>query len=320
MRFHNSIIVSLMALGAVSTCQTTNANEPQSQSEIFSQAWNSGKKANESTLQVQQIDANTFAIRQSLRTSFEAPFMYLIFGEKKVLLIDTGAEGVDLRGEIDKQIENWLARTGRDSISLVVMHTHGHGDHVSGDAGFEDRPDTVVVGHTPEDVATFFSLNNWPEQTATFDLGNRKIELLPTPGHHASHVMVFDKATGVIFSGDVIYPGRLYFQCGKMQEFKSSIDRVVTFASSHDVTWLLGGHIEMKAQAGKSFNSQKPSRTSEHLLELPISMATEIQDGLNTMLDEPTVKQFDEFVLFPHPANPTGMTPPNWCQTENKRK
>ncbi|MBL4870855.1 MAG: MBL fold metallo-hydrolase, partial [Robiginitomaculum sp.] len=297
MRIHNSLILSLMALGIMSACQTTNLSEPRHQSKIFSKAWNSGENAHEPTIQVQQIDTNTFVIRQSLRTSFEAPFMYLIFGEEKALLIDTGVEGVDLRTEIDKQIENWLVKTGRENISLVVMHTHGHGDHVGGDSGFEDRPNTVVIGHTPDDVAAFFGLDNWPTQTALFNLGNRAVEILPTPGHHASHVMVFDEETSVLFSGDVIYPGRLYFQCGKAQEFKSSINRVATFANTHDIAWVLGGHIEMKKQAGKSFKSQGAPRNGEHLLELPMSIITIIQDGLIEMGSAPRVTQFDDFVL-----------------------
>ena len=242
--------------------------------------------------------------------------MYLIFGEKKALLIDTGVAGIDLRAEVDTQIENWLVRTGRDNISLVVMHSHGYGDHVGGDSGFSDRQDTVIIGHKRADVAAFFGLDDWPTQTVIFDLGNREVELLPTPGHHASHVMVFDKETGILFSGDTIYPGRLYFQCGKTQEFTTSIDRVAAFANTRNVSWVLGAHIEMKAQAGKSFNTQGLSRTGEHLLELPASIITKIQGGLHAMQGKPKVNQFDEFALFPHPADPTGMTPPNWCEGE----
>lgn len=316
MRIHTSLITGLMALGFMTACQTASTSAPQPASEIFPQAWNSGVNTDEPTLQVQQIDTNTLAIRQSLRTSFEAPFMYLIFGEKKALLIDTGVAGIDLRAEVDTQIENWLVRTGRDNISLVVMHSHGYGDHVGGDSGFSDRQDTVIIGHKRADVAAFFGLDDWPTQTVIFDLGNREVELLPTPGHHASHVMVFDKETGILFSGDTIYPGRLYFQCGKTQEFTTSIDRVAAFANTRNVSWVLGAHIEMKAQAGKSFNTQGLSRTGEHLLELPASIITKIQGGLHAMQGKPKVNQFDEFALFPHPADPTGMTPPNWCEGE----
>ncbi|PHR59244.1 MAG: MBL fold metallo-hydrolase [Robiginitomaculum sp.] len=311
MQYFKLFVASIITLAVMSACAAVDTNN--SQSTLFSQPWNNGENVNEPAFHVQQIDANTLVIRQSLRTTFEAPFMYLIFGDEKALLIDTGVKGVNLRAEIDVQIKNWLTKTGRDTLSLIVMHTHGHGDHIGGDSGFEDRPNTVVIGHSPEEVSAFFGITDWPTQTVIFDLGNREIELLPTPGHHASHAMVFDKTTGILFSGDVVYPGRLYFQCSKMQEFKSSIDRVHIFANTYNVNWLLGGHIEMKAQPGKTFNSQQTSRSGEHLLELPVSIITEIQAGLSKMDGAPRVVEFDEFILFPHPADPAGMSPPNWC-------
>ncbi|MBL4617776.1 MAG: MBL fold metallo-hydrolase [Robiginitomaculum sp.] len=316
MNYFKSTIISLITIIFVSSCETEDFNN--SQSTIFSQSWNSGRSAKEPAFHVQQIDTNTIAIRQSLRTTLEAPFMYLVFGKKKALLIDTGVEGVNIRVEIDKQIENWLARTGQNSISLVVMHTHGHGDHVGGDTAFESRPDTVVIGHSLESVTNFFGFGNKPTQPISFNLGNRTVELLLTPGHHPSHIMVFDETTGILFSGDVIYPGRLYFQCGRIQEFTSSINRIASFANTHNIKWLLGGHIEMKKQAGITFSSGKISRTGEHLLELPVSIITEIKNGLNEMAGEPRVTQFNEFVLFPHPINPAGMSPPDWCNVDSK--
>jgi hydroxyacylglutathione hydrolase len=317
MRLHRLLVAGAIVLGALSACEAPESSPLQPASTLFPQRWNSGVNADEPAFQVQQIDQNTLAIRQSLRTTFEAPFLYLIFGDEKALLIDTGVEGVDLRTEIDDLVNDWLDRNRLDSLSLVVMHSHGHSDHVGGDAGFENRPDTVVIGHKAEDVVAFFDLNNWPTRSAPFDLGNRIVNVLPTPGHHDSHVMVFDEATGILFSGDVIYPGRLYFQCGKSGEFKASIDRVASFAREREVNWLLGGHIEMKTQPGKTFDAQRPSRKGEHLLELPASIIADVQDALSDMGDEPRVMQFDEFVLFPHPTDPTGKSPPDWCLSEN---
>ena len=317
MRIHKRFIIGLMAFAIVSACEINESGQARVASTLFAQPWNSGVNADEPAFQVQQIGPDTLAIRQSLRTTFEAPFMYLLFGDEKVLLIDTGVEGVDLRTEIDRQIDDWLVRSGRDHVSLIVMHSHGHGDHIGGDSGFEGRPDTVIVGHTPEDVAAFFGLKNWPTQSASFDLGNRAVDILPTPGHHPSHVMVFDEATGILFSGDAIYPGRLYFQCGKAAEVKASMDRVAAFAEDHDVHWILGGHIEMTATAGKSFNAQRPSRRNEHLLELPVSVIADIETGLSDMGDQPRVKPFDAFVLFPHPVDPAGKSPPDWCLGES---
>lgn len=256
-------------------------------------------------------------IRQSLQTSFEAPFIYLLFGEDKALLIDTGAGGVDLRSMVDRQIDDWLVANGRDSISLVVMHSHAHGDHVAGDEQFADRAATVIVGHGVEDVAAFFDIDRWPNETRAFDLGRRTVDIIPTPGHHDTHVMVFDRSTRLLFSGDVLYPGRLYFQCGKAREFTNSIDRIAEFANARDVSWILGAHIELAREPGKSYNSNELVRANERLLEMTPATINSVQSALSQMGDRIRVEPYDNFILFPHPADPRGKQPPDWCLEES---
>jgi len=305
---------SALLLGNISACGTSGPPVQAVPSDLFAQPWNSGVDPHEPPFQVQVIDPDTYVLRQSLWTSFEAPFLYLLFGDDRALLIDTGVEGVDLRGEVDRLIAQHLADTGRASLPLVVMHTHGHGDHVGGDAEFIDRPDTVIVGHSAEEVAAFFGITDWPESTGALDLGGRMVEILPTPGHHPSHVMVYDAASHILFSGDAIYPGRLFFECGKTDEYAASIDRVTQFAKTHQVDWLLGGHVEMKAKPGQAFGQQAKSRRGEHVLELPASAIGDVQAAFAGIGDYPRVTPFAEFVLLPHPADPQGKTPPDWCK------
>ena len=307
-------LVSAMLLGNVSACETSGQSAGTPPSTLFAQPWNSGIDPHEPAFQVQAIDADTYVLRQSLRTSFEAPFLYLLFGNESALLIDTGVEGADLRSEVDQLIDQHLADTGRAMLPLVVMHTHGHGDHVGGDAGFVDRPDTVIVGHSAEEVAAFFGIADWPEGIGAFDLGGREVRILPTPGHHPSHVMVYDPATHILFSGDAIYPGRLFFECDKADAYAASIDRVAQFAGTHPVDWLLGGHVEMKAKPGQAFGQQAKSRRGEHVLELPVSAIDDVRAAFAGISDYPRVTPFAEFVLLPHPADPRGKSPPDWCK------
>jgi glyoxylase-like metal-dependent hydrolase (beta-lactamase superfamily II) len=305
------------ALSLLSGCGATDRDAPSApQSTLFAQAWNSGLSRDEPAFQSQALDADTFVIRQSIHTTFEAPFLYLLFGKDRALLIDTGVEGAPLRPEVDRLIAAWLAANSREAIPLVVMHSHGHGDHVGGDAGFANRPETVVIGHSAAEVASFFGIADWPADISAYDLGERVVDILPTPGHHASHVMVFDRATRIMFSGDAVYPGRLYFQCENLATYKASIDRVAVFGARRNVRWLLGGHIEMKARPKELFNADDRSRRGEHALELAPSVLSDIQDALAAMGDAPRVESHDSFVLFPHPADPRGKKPPDWCLTE----
>ena len=297
----------------ISACQSSVPEVTSPPSTLFTSPWNSGIDKSEPGFHIQNIDVNTVVFRQSLRTTFEAPFIYLLFGEDRALLIDTGVEGEELRVEVDKQIAKWLLAKKRKNIELTVMHTHAHGDHIGGDSSFENRPNTQIIGHTPEAIADFFGISNWPSGSVTYDLGGRLVDILPTPGHHPAHVMVFDKATQILFTGDTIYPGRIYFKCGKLDELTKTIDKVAAFAKTHEVKWILGGHVEMKATPGETFPQDKKSRRGEHLLELPVSIISEIQAGLKDMKSELIITEYDEFVLLPHPADPRGKQPPNWC-------
>ena len=171
--------------------------------------WIDGTQASEPQMQVQRYDADTFVIRQSVKTNFEAPFLYLLFGKDRALLLDTGAGGLQVRPTIDGVIEGWLKAHHRTSIPLVVAHSHGHGDHHMGDSEFKDRPHTTVVGLTAPDVAAYFGITDWPNQIATFDLGGRRLSIIPTPGLQPAHILVFDEKTRLLLSGDSLYPGRL---------------------------------------------------------------------------------------------------------------
>ena len=299
--------LSIFALSAVvlSSC-ASSSGEVTSSSTLFGQPWISGLAKNEPPLQAQQYDRDTVVIRQSLRTSFEAPFMYLIFGETIALLIDTGAGGIDLRSVVDQQIAAWLEASGREKISLVVMHSHAHGDHTAADEQFVDRADTVIVGHGVEDVANFFLIEDWPNRSRAFDLGGRIVDIIPTPGHHDTHVMVYDRAQRLLFSGDVIYPGRLYFQCRKIGELKNSINRIAEFANTRDVSWILGSHIELAQEPGKAFDSSDLVRKDERLLELTLATITDIQSALSQVGNFPRVKPYNDFILFPYSADPRG--------------
>jgi glyoxylase-like metal-dependent hydrolase (beta-lactamase superfamily II) len=305
--------ITLVAALCLAACAPPAAAQ---KSELFAQPWDAGLSKAEPAFQVQALDKDTLVLRQSIHSTFEAPFLYLLFGRDKALLIDTGVAGAPLRAEVDRHIDAWLKANGRKSIPLVVMHSHAHGDHVGGDTGFAGRPDTAVVGHAPADVAGFFGITAWPTQIAAFDLGGRVVDVIPTPGHHPSHVMVFDRATRLLFSGDAIYPGKLYFQCGRAAEYRASVDRVAAFAATRNVRWLLGAHIEMRAAPGKSFEAQDRARRDEHLLELRPAVLGEIQAALSKMGPNVRVEAHDDFILFPHPADPRGKSPPDWCLAE----
>jgi hydroxyacylglutathione hydrolase len=91
--------------------------------------------------QVHRFDESTYILRQNKCLDFEAPFLYLLFGQNKTLLLDTGAQPahghvLPVRQTVQSIIHQWLASHGRQSIDLIVAHSHSHSDHTHGDAQF----------------------------------------------------------------------------------------------------------------------------------------------------------------------------------------
>lgn len=269
---------------------------------LFAERWIDGTNGAEPVAQVQALDADTFVIRQSIKTNFEAPFLYLLFGRDKALLIDTGAEGGVIRPVVDRVISEWLAAHGRKSIPLVVAHSHAHGDHVAGDSAFRDRPETVVVGLKPSDVAAFFGIEPWPGDIAIFDLGGRALSIIPTPGHQAAAMMVYDPRLRILLSGDTLYPGRLYIPVNFLADNRASIDRLAGFVRTHPVRAVLGAHIEMTQTPGRDYAHEVLEHPDEHPLELPPAEIAELRSGLKAKLDTPDQLQVhDRFIIVPVP-------------------
>ncbi len=271
--------------------------------------WIDGTAASEPQMQVQRYDADTFVIRQSVKTNFEAPFLYLLFGKDRALLLDTGAGGLKVRPTIDGVIAEWLAAHHRASIPLVVAHSHAHGDHRAGDAEFRERPDTTVVGLTPPEVAAFFKIADWPHDIVTFDLGGRALSIIPTPGHQPAHIMVFDPKTRLLLSGDSLYPGRLYVPDGQMPTFRDSIDRVAAFTKDKRVSHILGAHIEMTVVPGKDYADAVLAHPNERALELPYADLAELQAAAHAEGDPPKRDVHPDFILFPRPPAPPPPKP-----------
>lgn len=261
--------------------------------------WNAGLVADEPLAQVHHLDEHTVVIRQSLRTSREAPFVVLLFGNERACLWDTG-DGRDpekwpLRQLVDGLVESWLTDHPRDEYHLSVIHSHSHADHTSGDEQFRNRPDTTVVGVELSEVREFFGLTDWPEGSASFDLGGRELVVVPSPGHHETAVSVLDPYTGLLLSGDTVYPGRLYVR--DMEAFLATTAKLAKWAESGAISTVLGGHIEADRD-GQEYALGVQEHPDEASPFLSPSRLVELRDAARSIADSPGVHRFDTFVIY----------------------
>ncbi len=252
----------------------------------------------EPDIQVHQYNADTYILRQSLCTNFEGPFMYLLFGQDKVLMQDTGAGGIAIADAVYAIIDEWLAANEQESIQLIVSHSHAHGDHVAGDGQFAGQPNTTVVGLSTAAVSAFFGITSWPTQIVEYDLGGgRIIDVIPIPGHHPAHIALYDRQTGVLFTGDTLYPGRLYIS--SFSAYVSSITRLVQFIEDKPVCHVLGTHIEMSNTPGDDFPFGATYHPDEHPLPLERGHLHELLDAVRSMQADPFIEVHDDFIVYP---------------------
>lgn len=268
----------------------------------FAAPWIDATHGPEPEMQVQRYDANTYVVRQSIKTNFEGPFIILFFGGNRVLQIDSGAGGLKIRPTIDRVIGDWSKANGKKSIQLVVAHSHSHHDHIAGDEEFAGRADTVVVGHSPEEVAAFFNIHSWPTEIVPFDLGGgRVLDIIPSPGHEPAEISVYDRTTHLLQLGDELYPGRLYIPTRDFKTYQATIDRVAEFTRSRPVAWILGNHIEMTQTPGRDYAMHVPSHPLEHRLELAPATLLELRTAVDAMGELPRLEVHDDFIIYPLP-------------------
>jgi glyoxylase-like metal-dependent hydrolase (beta-lactamase superfamily II) len=242
---------------------------------------------------------DTVILRQSKDADYEGPFVFLFFGDERALLLDTGATGDDaLRREVDALVGEWargLDRLDR-RFELVVAHTHAHGDHIAGDATFADRPDTVVVGTTADEVQRFFGFTAWPSEVVTFDLGGRQLELIGIPGHEEASIATYDERSSLLLTGDSVYPGRIYVT--DFPAFLDSMDRLVDFAESRTVAHVLGCHIEMTTEPGHDYPLGCRYQPDEPPLQMTVAQLREMRDAAVAVADRPGPHRFDDFWIY----------------------
>lgn len=129
-------------------------------------------------------------------------FMYLLEGEDKALLIDTGWGAGNLREFVEKLT----------SKPVLVTNTHGHLDHSGGNGEWESvmllpgaADDLFMCHRLPFDVSKL-PYPNYERKIVkggdVIDLGGRTIELIDISAHSNGSLAYLDRKNGYLFVGD----------------------------------------------------------------------------------------------------------------------
>lgn len=179
--------------------------------------------------EVYRIRPGVFAIYEPKQS--EEVISYLIVGQKRALLFDTGM-GIS---NIKKLAE------GITALPLNVLNSHTHNDHVGDNWRFSKQQiygmDTAFTrasakgsradaqaeitdgqlcgplpaGFDAKDYSTRpFQIGHWLHDGDVIDLGGRVLQVIAAPGHTPDSIALLDRQDQLLFTGDTYYPGPIF--------------------------------------------------------------------------------------------------------------
>lgn len=219
---------------------------------------------------VKKINNETFEIiDNSVGSNYV--MTYLLLGEKRALLIDSGYGGIDLPA---------IIRTITD-LPVTCVCTHGHLDHAMGaymfdeaylhsadfelfeehknpkwfeNMAFSKRGKVVPKEQfSPEYVAFIEKLINAErpcpkklEEIEYFDLGGRRVDWFRIPGHTQGSVAFFDEKYNLLFDGDACGMGVWLFlpESSPLKTYKKDLRKYYEYALSKGSPKRYVGHMK----------------------------------------------------------------------------
>ena len=168
-----------------------------------------------------RIDSHTWRLEDgSVR-------FFLLEGEDRAALLDSGMNCPEAAE---------LAKSLTDK-PLLLLTTHGDGDHISGAGSFPEiymhREDYLRCGVGERFPETAL---HEAEDGEVIELGNRPLKIIFIPGHTYGSIAVLDVKNRVLYSGDSVQKGHIYmFGCRRDREsFEGSLDRLIALQGEYD--------------------------------------------------------------------------------------
>jgi len=194
---------------------------------------------------IDQIDPLTFAIHEP--HYWQRTVMYLLVGNKRALIFDTGSGLADLSA-VTRELT---------SLPVTALASHMHWDHI----GCHSRYARIAAPAIPElrhrthgrwlvparrstltPRARSLRVTEWIEPGSIIDLGGRELALLLTPGHTPDSISLHDRARKQLFVGDFVYDGPLTFGLLPGSDFSAARSSAHHLAALSDVNMVLPGH------------------------------------------------------------------------------
>lgn len=198
---------------------------------------------------------------------------YLVCCEKtgEAVVIDPG-------GDEDRILD--LCRRRKATVRYIIA-THGHPDHVCGNARLREETGAPIVMHRDDavffwqpEVIDYFSILGLPQSPRPDRLvddgdiigfGSEQLQVIHTPGHTPGGICLYSKPH--CFTGDTLFAGgvgRTDFPGGSTTELLNSIRSRLLILPEDTVVWPGHGYEGNKSTIGRE------SRSNPFLVSTPV--------------------------------------------------
>ena len=221
---------------------------------------------------IRKINEKTYVISEY--NHYEKTHCYLIIGDKKAILIDTGL-GVSNIHSVIQKITN---------LPILVIITHVHWDHIGGlkhfnnfavhekDVNWIKNKFPLSIDMVKSQLLKYecefpddFNINNYSlfkgdptiilKDNDIIDLGGRNLKIIHTPGHCPGHICIYEEKKGYLFTGDLIYKGKIdiSYESTNPIDFMKSIEKI----SKLKINKIFPGHFDLEINQNIIFDILK---------------------------------------------------------------
>jgi hydroxyacylglutathione hydrolase len=198
---------------------------------------------------IESIDQKTFAIGEP--RYWQANYNYLILGEQRAILFDSGPGVRDISPLIKSLTD----------LPVTVISSHLHFDHVGNHDKFKsvamiDLPhlralekenrlqlsDEQHLGFLDNTQNPPLNISEWWQAEEFIDLGSRSLKVISAPGHTPDSIVLYDAERQQLFAGDYIYPGLLFASLpnSSLKEYLATTSKLLDIVSPKSI--LLTAH------------------------------------------------------------------------------
>ena len=253
----------------------------------------SAKANTDVRIQVHRYNEHTYILRQNPAIHWEAPFMYLLMGNERAVLLDTGAteeeEFFPLRETVDKVLRRWSSAQSVEMPELLVLPLGSDQSQTAALGQFANKPNTTVISPGSGERASLVTQQQ-------LDLGGRVLSVILTPGLDASSITLYDPWSDLLLTGNAFYPGRLVIR--DFQAYRNSLNSLVQFMYEESVSYVFGGRIEMTNRPGLDHRLRSNYRPGEHSLQLEPQLLETALQAVNLINGETDIRILDDFILM----------------------